>query len=74
MKNIIIAPLILLVTSPLFSGELIGTGLKIGYNSSKFVGEDLPGKSISSQPGISFGGFISYNLDSRSVSHAPSHK
>jgi hypothetical protein len=41
------------------------TGLIIGYNSSKFIGKDMPGIKQSSLPGIYIGGIIDYPLNSR---------
>jgi len=45
--------------------DILRTGLIIGYNSSKFIGKDLPGINQSSLPGIYIGGFIDYPLSQR---------
>ena len=41
-----------------------GLGAKLGYNSSTFVGADTPGKAISSQSGLSLGGYATYEFNS----------
>jgi hypothetical protein len=41
-----------------------GLGAKLGYNSSKFTGADIPGKGISSQPGLTLGGYVTYEFNS----------
>jgi hypothetical protein len=38
-------------------------GVKLGYSSSKFVGTDIPGKGISSQSGLTLGGYVTYELN-----------
>jgi hypothetical protein len=38
-------------------------GAKLGYNSSKFTGADIPGKGISSQPGVILGGYATYEFN-----------
>jgi len=40
-----------------------GLGAKLGYNSSTFVGADVPGKGISSQPGVTLGGYVTYEFN-----------
>jgi hypothetical protein len=40
-----------------------GLGAKLGYNSSTFVGADIPGKGISSQSGLTLGGYVSYEFN-----------
>jgi hypothetical protein len=40
-----------------------GLGAKLGYTSSKFVGADIPGKGISSQPGLILGGYVTYEFN-----------
>jgi hypothetical protein len=42
---------------------LSGLGAKLGYNSSTFVGADIPGKGVSSQSGLALGGFATYEFD-----------
>jgi hypothetical protein len=49
MKKTIIFPILfLLFTSNLMAGEFTGIGIKLGYNSSIFTGNDIPGKGINS--------------------------
>jgi len=45
------------------AGELTGVGIKLGYNNSKFTGNDIPGKGVSFQSGGSIGGFIEKNFN-----------
>jgi hypothetical protein len=40
-------------------------GMKIGINSARFVGRDIPGKGITSMPGFAIGGFFSYRFNER---------
>lgn len=40
-----------------------GLGAKLGYNSSQFVGADVPGKGISSQSGLTLGGYVTYEFN-----------
>ncbi len=39
------------------------TGIKLGLNYSKFVGNDRPGKNLSTIPECAVGGFLSYKFD-----------
>ncbi len=66
MQKLILFVLILnLLNSTLIAGEFSAIGMKIGYNSSKFIGKDIPGKGVSSQPGFALGGFLSYKISNR---------
>lgn len=66
MKKItIIASLMLLFPSILFAGEFSARGVKLGFNSSKFIGKDIPGKGVSSIPGFALGGFVSYEINKK---------
>jgi hypothetical protein len=40
-----------------------GLGAKLGYNSSTFVGANTPGKGISSQSGLTLGGYVTYEFN-----------
>ena len=40
-----------------------GLGAKLGYTSSQFVGADIPGKGVSSQSGLTLGGYVSYEFN-----------
>lgn len=64
-KTTIITALILFFTSTLVAGEFSSRGMKIGINSAKFVGKDIPGKGVSSMPGFAIGGFFSYKFNER---------
>lgn len=59
----IVTFLFFFLSSNLIAGEFSGLGLKLGYNSSIFSGKDIPGKGVSSQPGLILGGFVSYKLN-----------
>jgi hypothetical protein len=59
----IIILLFFFLSSKLIAGEFSGLGLKLGYNSSIFTGNDIPGKGVSSQPGLILGGFVSYKFN-----------
>jgi hypothetical protein len=64
MKRIkIVTFLLFFLSSKLIAGEFSGLGLKLGYNSSIFTGKDIPGKGVSSQPGVTIGCFICYEFD-----------
>jgi len=66
MKKItILAVFMLLSVSLLFSGEFSSRGMKIGLNSAKFVGKDIPEKDIRSIRGFAIGGFFSYKFNER---------
>lgn len=54
--------ILLFSASVSIGGEFSSRGMKIGLNSARFVGKDLPGKNISSMPGFSIGGFFSYQF------------
>lgn len=64
-KTTIITALILLFTSTLLAGEFSSRGMKIGINSARFVGKDIPGKGVSAMPGFAIGGFFSYKFNER---------
>ena len=61
-KISIVISVLLFISSMLFAGEFTSRGIKLGYNSSKFVGKELPGKGVSSIPGFSLGGFLNYKI------------
>ena len=66
MKKIMLILLFVLSSSfILFAGEIFATGLRIGYNSSKFTGADTPGKSVSNIPGFMIGGFVTYEFNEK---------
>ena len=64
-KTTIIAIIFFLVTSAVNAGEFSSIGIKLGYNSSIFVGNDIPGKGVSSQAGGAIGGFVCYKFNQR---------
>ena len=64
-RAIIITSLFLLLASTSPAGEFNGTGMKLGQNSSIFTGNDIPGKGVSSQAGITLGGFLCYKINNR---------
>jgi len=58
MKRLIIFTLLIILFSNLaFASEFSSTGIKIGLNYSKFIGDDTPGKNVSNIPGFAIGGF-----------------
>jgi hypothetical protein len=66
MKKTIIFPILfLLFTSNLKAGEFTGIGIKLGYNSSIFTGNDIPSKGVNSQAGFALGGFVCYKISNR---------
>ena len=64
-KSAIIIALLLLFKSSLIAGEFSSRGMKIGINSARFVGKDIPGKGVSAMPGFAIGGFFSYKFNER---------
>ena len=64
-KFLIIIAVCILPVSSSIAGEFSDVGIKLGYNSSTFTGNDIPGKGVSSQPGVALGGFICYRFDER---------
>ena len=40
-----------------------GLGAKLGYNLSTFTGVDIPGKGVSSQSGVTLGGYATYEFN-----------
>ena len=66
MRKIIIFPILFfLFTSTLMADEFTGIGIKFGYNSSIFTGNDIPGKGVNSQAGFALGGFVCYEINNR---------
>ena len=66
MKKLsIITTFMLIFTSTVFAGEFSTRGMKIGTNSARFVGKDIPGKGVSPLPGFAIGGFFSYKFNER---------
>lgn len=66
MKRIMIILLLILFSYFILNaGEITVTGLRIGYNSSKFTGNDTPGKVLNNIPGFTIGGFVSYDYNKR---------
>ena len=51
-KATLIITLMFLYISSAPAGEFDGIGMKLGYNSSTFTGDDIPSKGVSSQGGL----------------------
>ena len=68
-RLIIISSLILLFFNQMFAGEFSSTGMKLGLNYSKFIGDDTPGKEVSNIPGFAIGGFLSYKFNNTFSAH-----
>ncbi len=49
--------------NPVFAGEFSSTGIKLGLNYSKFIGDDIPGKNVSNITGFAIGGFLTYKIN-----------
>ncbi len=64
-KTTVITIMIILFTSALMAGEFTDIGIKLGFNSSTFNGNDIPGKGVTSQGGVAFGGFVCYKLNQK---------
>jgi hypothetical protein len=64
-KIITFITLCILFTSSLMASEFTSIGIKLGYNSSTFAGNDIPGKGVSSQGGVAIGGFVCYTFNQR---------
>ena len=45
------------------------TGIKLGFNYSKFIGNDKPGKNVSAIPGFAIGGFLCYKFSCTVSAH-----
>lgn len=66
MKRLIIFTLLkMLFLNPVFAGEFSSTGMKLGLNYSKFIGDDTPGKNVSSISGFAIGGFLMYKINDK---------
>jgi len=61
-KISIVIVVLLFIPSMIFAGGFTSKGIKLGYNSSKFIGKKLPGKGVSSIPGFALGGFLNYKI------------
>lgn len=64
-KTTLITTIIFLFVSASLAGEFSGIGMKLGYNSSTFAGNDIPGKGVSSQGGLAIGGFFGYKFNQK---------
>ncbi len=62
-KTTLSTTIIFLFVSVSLAGEFSGIGMKLGYNSSTFAGNDIPGKGVSSQGGLVIGGFFGYKFN-----------
>jgi hypothetical protein len=63
-RRAIICSLVVIVSTVGASAQgLSRLGAKLGYNSSQFVGADIPGKGISSQSGLALGGYVTYEFN-----------
>ncbi len=63
--HIPILMVISILTIILKAGDFHNAGIKIGYNHSTIVGQNLPGKAVSGIPGFSVGGYYSYRFNER---------
>jgi hypothetical protein len=65
MKKLICITVLLIVSIGLFSQNKLNTGLNIGYCSSTFLGEDIPGKGLASVSGVMAGGYFRCSLSDK---------
>lgn len=63
IRFIFIILMTILVSNPIIAGEFSSTGMKLGLNYSQFIGDDTPGKSVSTIPGFAIGGFLLYKIN-----------
>jgi hypothetical protein len=64
-KTTLVTILFVLSVSTSLAGEFSGIGMKLGYNSSTFSGDDIPGKGVKSQSGLAIGGFFGYKFNQK---------
>jgi len=64
-KATFITIIFFLFTSSVMAGEFSSIGIKLGYNSSIFFGNDIPGKGASYQGGTALGGFVCFKFNQR---------
>jgi hypothetical protein len=65
MKRLIVLPVFLLISTVVFAQDKINTGLNIGYSSSTFVGNDIPGKGLAPVSSALIGGYFRYSFNPR---------
>lgn len=68
MKKILfLISLSILCSNQLFAqsnkDSFLYTGIKLGYNYSTFIGNDKPGKDVSTIPGFAIGAFLCYKFN-----------
>ena len=60
---IITALVLIIISSSVLKAEgSLSKGVNFGFNSSRFTGNDIPGKGIASIPGLTLGFFINYEI------------
>jgi hypothetical protein len=60
MKKYVIALFSFMVSCSIFAQDKLNTGLNVGYISSTFLGNDIPGKGLASVSGTLIGGYLRY--------------
>jgi len=65
MKRFAIIVISLVLISQSAYTQKFKKGLLFVYNSSKFVGKDIPGNGVSLASGIGLGGFVSFGLNEK---------
>jgi hypothetical protein len=65
MKGALTVFFLLLIVANSYAKNKLQTGLTIGYNTSTFIGNDIPGKGLKSIPGMYLGGIINYPINER---------
>ena len=65
MKKLIAIPILLIISTVVFAQDKINTGLNIGYSSSTFTGNDIPGKGLAPVSSALIGGYFRYSFNSR---------
>jgi hypothetical protein len=65
MKRFIFIPILFIISIAVFAQDKLNTGLNIGYSSSTFVGNDIPGKGLASVSSALIGGYFRYCFNNR---------
>jgi hypothetical protein len=65
MKKFVVIPVLFIVSTGLSSQNKLNTGLNIGYCSSTFLGNDIPGKGLASVSSALIGGYFRCSLNDK---------
>jgi hypothetical protein len=65
MKKFVLIHILLILCLGIYAQCKLNTGLNIGYSSSTFIGNDIPGKGLAQVSSALIGGYFRYSINNK---------